>query len=176
METNQIGRNIIRFVFIALLQVLVLSRITPTGLLFPYVSFIFYPILFVLLPYKTPKVLLLFIGLFIGLFMDSFYNTLGVHAGACVATAFFRPYLLGLLTPRGGYHLSHNLVPANYGHPWFLRYTGILVFSHLLIYFSFLLFSPVYGLEIFLRTLASFVFSMLFIYVYSVFSFSEEAR
>ncbi len=176
METNQIGRNIIRFVVIALLQVLVLRRITPTGLLFPYVSFIIYPILFVLLPYKTPKILLLFIGLFLGLFLDFFYNTLGVHAGACVATAFFRPYLLELLLPRGGYNLSHNLVPANYGHPWFLRYAGILVFAHLLIYFSFLLFSPIYSGQILLRTLASFIFSMLFIYVYGVFGFGEQPR
>lgn len=173
METNLVGRNIIRFVIIALLQVLVLRRITPTGFLFPYVSFFIYPILFLLLPYKTPKILLLFIGLFLGLFLDSFYDTPGIHAAACVATAFFRPYLLDLLIPRGGYNVNQNLVPANYGYTWYLKYAGILVLVHLLIYFCLLLFSPVYILQIMSRTLASFIFSMLFIYVYGIFALSE---
>jgi len=170
METNQVGRNIIRFIIIALIQVLVLRRITPTGFLFPYVSLFIYPILFILLPYKTPKILLLFSGLFLGLFLDSFYDTPGVHAAACVATAFIRPYLLEILNPRGGYTPNLNLVPANYGQQWFMRYAGILVAIHLLLYFCFLLFSPVYFVEIISRTLASFVFSMLFIYVYGIFA------
>lgn len=170
METNQVGRNIIRFIIIALIQVLILRRITPTGFLFPYVSFFIYPVLFLLLPYKTPKILLLFSGFFLGLFLDSFYDTPGVHAAACVATALIRPYLLEILTPRGGYNLNQNLVPANYGQQWFLRYAGILVLIHLFLYFSLLLFSPVYLLQIILRTLASFIFSMLFIYLYGIFA------
>lgn len=166
METNLVGRNIIRFIIIALIQVLILRRVTPTGFLFPYMSLFIYPILFLLLPYKTPKILLLFIGLFLGLFLDSFYDTPGVHAAACVATAFIRPIVLEKLTPRGGYNLNNNLVPANYGQQWFLMYASILVATHLALYFSFLLFSPIYILQILLRTVASFLFSMLFIYVY----------
>ena len=170
MEVSLVGRNIIRFIIIALIQVLVLRGITPTGFLYPYVSFFIYPVLLILLPYKISKILLLFIGFFLGLFLDSFYDTPGLHAAACVATAFFRPYIINILTPRGGYNINQQLVPANYGHPWFLRYTGIVVSLHLLIYFSLSLFSPIYFVQIILRTLASFVFSMLFIYVYGIFA------
>lgn len=170
MEASLVSRNIIRFIIVALIQVLILRGVTFSGFLFPYVSLFIYPVLFILLPYKTPHILLLFIGFFLGLFIDSFYDTPGVHAAACVATAFFRPYLIELLTPRGGYNINQQLVPASYGNQWFLQYAGILIFLHLLIYFSLSLFSPIYFTQIILRTLASFIFSMLFIYVYGIFA------
>ena len=164
---NSIVKNITRFIGFALLQVLVLRGVNPGGASFNYISIILYPIVLLLLPLRTSKIALLFIGFFLGLLIDGFYETPGVHAATCVAIAFIRPYLLFWLTPRGGYNLSYELVPAHYGYQWFFRYAGIPLFIHLLIYFSLLLFSPLYFVQILIRTVVSFIFSMVFTLIYT---------
>jgi len=164
---NSIIKNITRFIGFTLLQVLVLRGVNPGGASFNYISIILYPIVLLLLPLRISKIALLFIGFFLGLVIDGFYETPGVHAATCVAVAFIRPYLLLWLTPRGGYNLSYELVPAHYGYQWFFRYAGIFLFIHLLIYFSLLLFSPLYITQIFIRTIVSFVFSMVFTFIYT---------
>lgn len=164
---NVIAKNITRFIGFTLLQVIVLRGISLGGASFNYISLILYPIVLVLLPLRISKIALLFIGFFLGLFIDAFYETPGVHAATCVAVAFIRPYLLLWLTPRGGYNLIYELVPARYGYQWFFRYAGILLFIHLLIYFSLLLFSPLFLVQILIRTVVSFIFSMVFTIIYT---------
>lgn len=163
---SPIIKNIIRAVIFILIQVLVLRRINVGGASFNYISLIFYPIILILLPMNMPKNLLIFFGFLLGIIIDFFYDSPGVHAATCTAIGFFRPYILSMLTPRGGYNVGYQLIPAKYGYPWFLKYAGILVFLHLVIYFSLLLFSPVYGVQIMIRTISSFLFSMLFILIY----------
>jgi len=163
---NLVIKNIIRIIGFTLIQVLVLRGINPGGASFNHISIILYPIVIVLLPLRTHNIALLFISFLIGLTIDVFYDSPGIHAATCVATAFLRPYLLDWLTPRGGYNLSYELVPAHYGYAWFFRYAGILLFIHLLMYFSLLLFSPVFFIQILVRTVLSFLFSMLFTVIY----------
>ncbi len=163
---NPIIKNIIRALFFILIQVLVLRRIDVGGASFNYISLLFYPIVLVLLPMNTPRNILILSGFLLGIIIDFFYDSPGVHAATCTAIAFIRPYILSFLTPRGGYGVGYELIPKKYGYNWFFKYAGGLVFLHLLIYFSLLLFSPIYGVQIFVRTLSSFLFSMLFILIY----------
>ena len=167
---NPIIKNIIRAVIFILIQVLVLRRIGIGGASFNYISLLLYPIILVLLPMNTSRNILILSGFVLGIIIDFFYDSPGVHAATCTAIGFIRPYLLNILTPRGGYNVGYQLVPARYGYNWFLKYAGGLVFLHLLIYFSLLLFSPVYVVQILLRTISSFLFSMLFILIYVQFS------
>jgi len=163
-------KNIIRALIFILIQVLVLRRIGVGGASFNYISLLFYPIILVLLPMNISRNLLIFSGFVLGIIIDFFYDSPGVHAATCTAIGFIRPYILNILTPRGGYNVGYQLVPARYGYDWFLKYAGSLVFFHLLIYFSLLLFSPIYAVQILLRTISSFLFSMLFILMYVQFS------
>jgi len=167
---NPVIKNIIRALIFIVIQVLVLRRIGVGGASFNYISLLFYPIILVLLPMNTPRNLLIFSGFILGIIIDFFYDSPGVHAATCTAIGFIRPYILNILTPRGGYNVGYQLTPAKYGYNWFLKYAGSLVFLHLLIYFSLLLFSPVYAVQILLRTISSFIFSMLFILIYVQFS------
>ena len=167
---NSITKNIIRALIFILIQVLVLRRIGIGGASFNYISLLIYPLILVLLPMNTSRNLLIFFGFLLGIIIDFFYDSPGVHAATCTAIGFIRPYILNILTPRGGYNVGYQLVPAKYGYNWFLKYAGGLVFLHLFIYFSLLLFSPVYAVQIVLRTISSFLFSMLFILIYVQFS------
>jgi hypothetical protein len=115
---------------------------------------------------KTPKTVLLLIGFALGLIIDIFYDSLGVHASACVFTAFIRPLLLQLIEPRGGYPINVSPTKFHFGTRWFLLYSGIALFLHLLFYFSIEVFTFVYFLEIWLKTIFSFIFSFLTVLLY----------
>ncbi len=80
--------NIIRVVVFVLLQGLVLQRIYLGGPSFNYFSVLIYPVVIMLLPLKTPRIALVFIGFLLGLTVDLFYGSLGVHASACLFIAF----------------------------------------------------------------------------------------
>lgn len=127
-----IGRNIIRFIFLLLLQVWVLNNVQFSGYINPYM----YVIFILLLPFETPKALVLILGFLLGLSIDMFTDTLGMHTAALVFTAFLRPYVLQVISPRDGYEPSSFPRVYYYGFFWFFKYTLILVFAHHLFLFT----------------------------------------
>ena len=164
--SNVVVANLLRLFFFVLVQAIVLQQIKLGGNSFNYISLFFYPLFLFLLPLKTPKITLVLIGFGLGLIIDACYNSPGVHAAACLVTAILRPLVLAILEPREGYNVSLGLTSRNYGMPWFLKYSGSLLFIHLLIYFILEIFTHVYTVEIILRTLVSFLFSMILIGMY----------
>ncbi|HQP76454.1 MAG TPA: hypothetical protein PL069_03545 [Saprospiraceae bacterium] len=161
-----IARNLVRFVFILLLQVLVFRSLTIYYSVLDNISIIIYPVIIMLLPMRTPGALILVIAFVLGILVDMFYNTPGVHASACVFTGFIRPFVLSRLEPRGGYTVDSSPTIIAYGNRWFLFYSSILLLLHLFFLFSVQKFTFVYFLEIITRTFLSFIASMIFILVY----------
>ncbi len=168
MNSSSIIVNLTRFIALLIMQVLVFQRIT-NGFATPgfnYINIFIYPVFIMLLPVRMPHVISIFVSFVFGLSVDWFYNSLGVHAGACVFTAFLRPYILGVLEPRGGYPLAGGPTQNALGTTWFLRFSAIALLFHLIVYFSIQYFSFVFFLDIVISTIVSFVFSMLFITMY----------
>ncbi|MEM9822076.1 MAG: hypothetical protein AAF985_13430 [Bacteroidota bacterium] len=160
---NTIFTNALRFIGLLFLQVFVLKNITFAG---AYVSVMLYPVFILLLPIRIPHALLVLLGFVMGISLDIFYDSLGVHASASVLTAFIRPFVLAALEPRGGYGVNHSPTKFRFGFNFFFSYSCILMFAHLLVYFSMEIFTPVYLGEIFLRTVFSFLVSMIFVIIY----------
>jgi len=119
-------RNILRFVFLVLLQVLILNNIQLSGFINPYL----YVLFILLLPFETPKWALLVIAFLLGLSIDAFTDTLGMHASATVLMAFFRPYVLNIISPRDGYDAGTFPRLYYFGFTWFLKYSVILILIH----------------------------------------------
>ena len=155
--------NIIRFVLLVAFQVLLFKRVELAMSGFSYLHIIIYPLFILLLPLRTPKALLVFLGFIMGITIDIFYNSLGVHASALVFTAYFRNTILKFLEPHEGYQVEEIPSLRYRGFTWFLSYASILMLIHLLFYFSVEAFSFVYYYDILLKTLVSFVFSVLII-------------
>lgn len=158
--SSALWTNIIRFGVIILLQGLILRRIALGGTQFNYISILFYPVLIALLPMKTPRSAMLFIGFALGMILDLFYDSLGVHASACVFTAFMRPWVLQLLEPRGGYPVNANPTKRDFGPAWFTQYIGILLILHLTFYFCIEVFTFAYLGQILLKIVSSFIVSL----------------
>ncbi len=124
-------RNIFRFVFLVLLQVMVLNNIQFSGYINPYM----YVLFILLLPFETPKWLVLVLSFILGLSVDMFCDTLGIHASASVFMAFLRPFVLRAISPRDGFETGTYPRVSFYGVVWFLKYSLLLVFSHHLFLF-----------------------------------------
>lgn len=155
-------KNIIRGIFVLFIQLALLKRIDITFGDFNYIHFTVYPLIILLLPYKTSRTLVIAIAFLIGLFVDLFYDSWGVHAFASTLTAYLRIYILNLISPTEGY-TKDSLTSYVYGLPWFLTYLSIFLLIHLFTLYSIEAFSFVYLKEILLRTLFSFIASLFLI-------------
>lgn len=162
---NLVLTHSLRFIFLALFQVLVLKQIPfgPIGSL--YADAMIYPLFILLLPIKTPRELLLILGFVLGLLIDAFYDSWGVHTSASVFVAFVRPAVLRRLEPKGGYTVNYGLTIQRYKIVWFLRYAALMLGFFLIFYNSMLVFTPVFFLEIILRSILNFVTSMAFLLI-----------
>jgi hypothetical protein len=119
--------NILRIAFLILLQALVVSRMQPLdGLILPWV----YIFGILMLPFSTPRWLLLLIGFGVGMIMDWFSGPPGLHTSACLWLAFMQPLVQRLFSPREGYDVSMKPTVQKMGLAWYLTYAGILTFVH----------------------------------------------
>ena len=127
--------NLLKYSFIfivaVLLQVLVLNHI----LIFRMISPFFYLIFLLLLPYDTPRAMLLLLGFALGLSIDAFTNTLGVHTAVCVLIGFIRPGILNQISTRETRESVSAPRISTMSLNWFISYTAIFVAIHHLLLF-----------------------------------------
>ena len=160
-----ITKNLIRFIGLILLQLVILKDVDISTANFDFIHLIVYPLALFLLPIKTPRSVVILLGFLLGLTVDIFYDSVGVHAAASVATAFSRKIVLKFLEPYGGYAVDQIPTLKNMGYSWFFIYAGTLMFIHLVFYFSMEAFSIVFFFQILMNTIFSLVFSILIIFV-----------
>ncbi|MDF1570380.1 MAG: rod shape-determining protein MreD [Bacteroidales bacterium] len=146
-----LARNIIRFFILILVQVLLLDNVLLGGYLNPY----FYVLFILLMPFETPRWLLLVAGFLLGLSMDIFTNTLGMQTAATVLMAFMRPWVLSMFAPRDGYEPETYPRIHYYGLGWFAGYAVILTFLHHLVLFYVEVFHFQYFFTTLLRVILS---------------------
>lgn len=151
-----IGRNIVRFLLLVLVQVLILDNIMLDGYLVPY----FYILFIILMPFETPKWVQLITGFLLGISIDLFEHTLGMHTAATVFIAFIRPYLLNIFAPRDGYEPDSFPRIYYYGFTWFLKYAVIIVFAHHFVLFYLEVFNLNDFFSTFLRVILSTLLSV----------------
>ena len=146
-----IARNIIRFIVVVIFQILVMDNVMINGYMVPYVYLLF----ILLMPFETPRWIVLLAGFMLGLGIDLFEHTLGMHTAATVLIAFVRPYILNLLAPRDGYEPDTFPRVHYYGFQWFMKYTLLIVFLHHMVLF----YLEVFQLQNFLSTLLRVILS-----------------
>ena len=158
---NEILRNIIRFLALILVQVLIIKNIELGRFINPFI----YVLFIIVLPFETPKWLLLFSAFVLGITVDMFYNTAGMHAAAAVLMAYIRPAVLKLFSPRDGYEFGTQPTIQYLGVPWFLSYSGILILFHHLVLFYIEAFRFSEFFSTFFRVIISSVFTLLLVVV-----------
>lgn len=158
---NEIIRNIIRFIVLILVQVLIIKNIELGRFINPFI----YVLFIIVLPFETPKWLLLLSAFILGITIDMFYDTAGMHAAASVFMAYTRPGILKLFSPRDGYEFGTQPTIQYLGVPWFLSYAGILVVFHHMVLFYIEIFRFSEFFSTFFRASASALITMLLVVV-----------
>jgi hypothetical protein len=146
--------QIISFFIYLLYQVLILKNIVlfNTAFCFLYVAYLFF------LPVESNILVLMLMGFAMGFSIDIFYDSLGLHAFACVFVMYVRNYYLSAITPQGGYDSSATPSIGTNGMQWFLVYTIPLVFIHHAVLF----FVEAGGFDMFWFTLWKIITSTIF--------------
>lgn len=160
---SAIPTNVGRFIVLYLVQILIFKQITFSLGGIAYIHFIIYPMAIILMPIKTPRVVLLLSAFVMGLALDMAYDSVGIHAAALVFTAYIRNIVIAFLEPFDGYSVADVPSIKNFGFAWFVSYVSVVLLIHIFTYFSIEAFSFVFIFEIFLNTIFSFIFSFLVI-------------
>lgn len=110
--------NVIRFLVLILLQIALFKNIGYYNLVsfYPYILIIF------LLPIGMPNLLLFTLSFLTGLTIDAFYDSLGLHAAACVALALFRIFFHKITLEVDMQESFNTPSLAEMGTKWFLSY------------------------------------------------------
>jgi hypothetical protein len=158
-------QNSFRFASLILLQLVIFNQIRPGPLGPYYLDIIVFPLAYLLLPFRTPREFQFLLAFGIGLLVDLAMQSPGLHAGASVFTIAMRPFVLRFLEPRGGYEILHSPTLKRFKWPWFASYMSVLSLTHILFYFSMEVFTPLFIGVILIKTLLSWVLSILFIFL-----------
>lgn len=154
---NLFVSNTIRFIFLVLLQVLLLNNI---GLYYNLANPYLYVLFIILLPIDIPVFWLFALSFAVGISVDAFSGTIGLHATACVFMAFIRIITLGLLNPRGGSEFYTEPTLRNMGFNRFMTYATVMILAHHLILISVDIFRISEFFYIILRVLSSSIFTL----------------
>jgi len=163
-------KNIGRFVFLILFQVLILNNIQFGGYINPY----FYIYFILLLPFETPRWLLLLSAFLLGISLDAFTNTFGWNASACVLMAFVRPFVISAISTGTEFMVGHSPSLKNQGLKWFAYYSIILVLVHHFALFYLEIFRFTEFFQTLFRVLLSSVFTLLIVFIAEYLSYPTE--
>lgn len=154
---NVIVKNSIRFVFLVLIQALVLNQI-EIGL---GIQLMVYPIFILLLPFETGTMVLLLLAFAMGLLIDSISNTYGLHTSSLLLVAYLRPIIFKMFAPREGYDVLKESNIYEMGTRWFIYVFGLLLLIHHFWFFLLEMFRIDAILFILQKTILSFPLSFL---------------
>ncbi len=155
------GRNFLAQLFNFIIYLFIQGFIIRNLVLFDVAFCYLYVAFLLLLPLDAPKVLPIVIGFMLGVLIDMFYDSLGIHAAACVLIMYLRSYWIQIIMPRGGYEFWMTPTPQAMGMKWFITYALPLIFVHHLVVF----FVEIGNFSLFFFTLSKVFFSTLFTFI-----------
>lgn len=162
---NDLVINIARFVGLLLVQFYVMDQVMFMG----YINPMIYMLFIVLYPMSNKRWTLLFLSFALGIIIDTFQDTGGAHAAACVTLTYFRPFLLKLVYGESYIMRSVKVMQSPLDRVALI--IGLSIILHHFIFYSLIIFNIVQVLEILKLTLvvgiATFFVSFLFTILFS---------
>jgi rod shape-determining protein MreD len=158
----------VMFIFLVLIQILILNQIQFSGYVNPYMYILFV----MLLPLSSPPYVVMISGFLIGLTIDIFSDSMGLHSAATVFIAYIRPFVIRSIAGTEDEMSDYPGLKQN-KFLWFLYYSSIMVVLHHFILFYLEVFTFSYFFQTLYRVVLSSLFSI-FIIVLSQFLIFRE--
>lgn len=144
--------NIVRFIILALSQVIIFNNINFLGYINPYPYILF--ILF--FPVKNNRTLFVLISFLLGLTIDMFLDSGGIHAAASVFIAYARPVFLKFSFGAMYEHQTIKFNVVDFGSK--LAYVTFLTVLHHIVLFSL----EIFNISKIILTIKNTLFSSIF--------------
>ena len=135
-----------------------------------------YALFIISLPFETPRLLILALSFILGTSIDIFYSTPGLHATACTTMGFARYYILKYISPREGYDVVVQPTIEDMGLEWFIKYAGVLILIHHVVFFYFEVFSVDEFFRTLLRVILSSIGTFLLVYIIQFLFYTKRFR
>ncbi|GAB3911638.1 rod shape-determining protein MreD [Mucilaginibacter boryungensis] len=164
--------NIVRFLALIFVQVFLLKNITLYNLSIPYLYILF----ILLLPFETPNILLFALSFILGLTIDTFYDTPGLHAAACVLLALVRILFISITVQKDGFDNDPEPTLSIMGFRWFFTYALILTLFHHFFLFNLEVFRLSEIQYTFTRFILSSIFTVFLMLVSGLLFFRRKER
>ena len=161
--------NTFRFIFLILLQVLLLNNINFLGYVNPYL----YVLFIILYPFNGNQTLFLLLSFLLGLGVDIFEDSGGINAAACLVAAYIRPVIL-----RFSFGVSYDYQTIKFSNTPIgsrISYVVILVLVHHFILFLLEFFNFAHLLLLLKKTFYSGLFTIVLVFL-SLFLFNKKSR
>ena len=130
MNSRLIIVNVIRWFILLFVQIFLLKNMGFYDLSTPFI----YVLFILLLPFGIPNIVLYLLAFGTGLTLDTFYDTMGVHATACVVLAFVRISFISISLNKDA--IDDPEPSLSYmGFQWFALYAFLCVITHHLVLF-----------------------------------------
>jgi hypothetical protein len=132
MNVTDLIKQLIQALLIYLIQVLVFrtTALWDVAACFIYVGFL------IQLPFYIPRVWLLVLTFVYTFSIDIFFDTPGVHTAAALVIMYFRPSVIKLLSPQGGYESQDSINIFNMGIQWHVVYAFIMILMQTILVFT----------------------------------------
>lgn len=166
MNDSNFRPHLLRFIGLVAVQSLLLNQMV--GTVGSYFNVLLYPLFILFLPLQLPAPYLVVLGFAVGFAVDLFVPSWGVHASAGAFSGFARGFALMFFGPKGGFSAKDPIfAPAHMGWQTFMQGAALFMFLHILWYFSFAYFAPVFAWEIIKKTLAAWPLTLIFVALYA---------
>jgi len=122
-------KKAVLFLILLLIQVLLIDQIDLGSFNYFFSPIIYGLVIIIIYPGFDFRYLLI-AAFIMGLSVDIFRNTLGLNISSLVAVAYFRKYILSMISPRDGFDLNKDLNIISIGLNRFIIYASIMLMIH----------------------------------------------
>ncbi len=169
---NNLIANFLRFLILILIQVGLFKNIGYYNLAspLPYILFI------LLLPIGISNFMLFVLAFITGLTVDAFYDSIGVHAAACVTLAWFRIFFHRITLDIDAQESSGTPSWGNMGFKWFATYVVLSTLIHHIVLFLVEVFSFKNFTHTLLCAIFSSIFTVILIFIINMITYRRKSR